>query len=893
VGAAPGPHPALNTPAPRTPRLPGASRWVMVGGMTAPPEGETSLPRRPDLPLRGRGPTLVRLEELLEERRWVSVVGPIGVGKTRLVLELAHRARDGDQRIAWLAPADGGAGTSSSLRSLPAPAPGRALLVLDGDGAPPRALAGELAAWLAADPGRRVVTGRRRPIGHPDETVLTLDRVDRAAGREILRAHLARDQRETAPGEDADRGGGGLGGGDGDLDRVVDAVDGLPLLLAWVAPFVVRLGADRLADKLDLDPFLVFAEGPDVAPPRHRRLRDALAEPIQALPAALLQVLADASLFHGPFRVEDAHAVIPAPASDGPGGRGGDALEAALAALAVRGLLRSGRSGDGTPWFAPWALVRAALRGESAALGGIAPDAAVRRRYEDHVLALAAAGTDPAPLGLAEELDGIAHRCAAQARVGADPETLRRAVGAATELALAVLDRAPLERAAGLLDELLGHPSAGGNGGAVRSIDPGSRARGWWARGRLGLRVGGGPGAVDDLRRAATLASDAGRDDLAGQARCDLGRALVTARHPEEARAEYREAARLLRSAGDMAGSARVEAHRAALAQELGDLAEARRAYEAALALSEETDDRVTAGVAMQNLGLIDLEAGDRERAADRFDRALATHREVGHRRFEGVAAADRGLLRLGQGRPAAARRLLVQATEVLRETGDLEGRLVAQARLAGSLAELGRIRRSRALVDRTLREAASRGLGRIRRVAALEGAHVDLVVAREAWAWEEPGRLEDERHAAAAVARAADDRSDEQVRLSRARLDDAIAATHRLARALVVDADGAWMRPPASGRVDLRRSPVLRAVLRALVAARLDLGGPLGRDQLREAAWPDERMRPASARNRLDVALSKLRGQGLEGILVRDDAGYRLDPRVPVLMAMPRRPRG
>lgn len=91
-----------------------------------------------------------------------------------------------------------------------------------------------------------------------------------------------------------------------------------------------------------------------------------------------------------------------------------------------------------------------------------------------------------------------------------------------------------------------------------------------------------------------------------------------------------------------------------------------------------------------------------------------------------------------------------------------------------------------------------------------------------------------------------------------------------------VVSADGSWFRVPGHPTVRLDRRLVLRRLLAALVAA----DGPRAPRALFAAAWPRERALPGAARNRLHVALSKLRELGLRDHLLWDGAGYRLRAR-------------
>jgi hypothetical protein len=96
-------------------------------------------------------------------------------------------------------------------------------------------------------------------------------------------------------------------------------------------------------------------------------------------------------------------------------------------------------------------------------------------------------------------------------------------------------------------------------------------------------------------------------------------------------------------------------------------------------------------------------------------------------------------------------------------------------------------------------------------------------------------------------------------------------------------------VRLPDGGRVDLRRHPLLRRLLLHLARARVDTPGrAVPPDELLTVGWPDDRVRGTSSANRLWVAISRLRGLGLDPILQRHDAGYRLDPGVSVRIAPP-----
>jgi hypothetical protein len=75
-----------------------------------------------------------------------------------------------------------------------------------------------------------------------------------------------------------------------------------------------------------------------------------------------------------------------------------------------------------------------------------------------------------------------------------------------------------------------------------------------------------------------------------------------------------------------------------------------------------------------------------------------------------------------------------------------------------------------------------------------------------------------------------------------------------------------------------------MRRILGALVEARSALPArSLSAVDLVRAGWPDERIRPDAAKNRLHVMLTRLRGHGLRGVLVGDDLGYALAREVSI----------
>jgi hypothetical protein len=99
----------------------------------------------------------------------------------------------------------------------------------------------------------------------------------------------------------------------------------------------------------------------------------------------------------------------------------------------------------------------------------------------------------------------------------------------------------------------------------------------------------------------------------------------------------------------------------------------------------------------------------------------------------------------------------------------------------------------------------------------------------------------------------------------------------------LRVDADGRWFEVDGE-RIDCRKRPVMKRVVLAL--ARASSASPpraLSAAELGQAGWPEERIRPESARNRLHVTLTRLRRSGLRGLLIGNDHGWAISPEVAI----------
>lgn len=286
-------------------------------------------------------PTVGRTHELADitahlrdgRTRLLTLLGPGGIGKTRLAVEAAHalagELADGVVLVD-LAPATSpeqllpAIGAALGVREEPRPWPtvlaerlrGRQLLlVLDNmehlvDGAAP---IGEL---LAGAPQLVVLATSRRVLRLEAEQIYDVQPLDRTSASILLADRVAAAGVRVGPGEPP-------------LEAVSARLEGLPLAIELAAPWFRTVRPDELLRLLDtrLD---TLGEGARDRPERQRTMRSALDWSFDLLPSEAQRLLGALAVCNGGFTSEAALAV------------GGDGTSLAdLAALVDASLVRS------------------------------------------------------------------------------------------------------------------------------------------------------------------------------------------------------------------------------------------------------------------------------------------------------------------------------------------------------------------------------------------------------------------------------------------------------------------------------------------------------------------------------------------------------------------------
>lgn len=722
----------------------GGYRFVplSVEGRTPPPSPtdpeETRAPTNLPVPASdfvGRSDDLADLEEDLQSgARLVTVLGPGGVGKTRLMLHQAARLLENDppaggiwfcdlteaRDIDGLLAAVAGAlqlelGASEDALDIVGRAlaeAGELLLLLDNAEQIAAPTARAVSAWLQAAPRARFLVTSREALRVREERCFELDGLEPADGLDLFvqRARAVRRGFEPTP------------EGAAAIGQIVEMLDRLPLAIELAAARVTTLTPAKILERLERDFGSVLRTSGRDRVARQATLEGAVAWSWELLSRWEQATLAQLSVFRGGFFLEAAEAVVDLSRfPDSP------PVFESIEALVLKSLVRrEDLSGLGEVRFRLYETIR--VFGQA-------------RLEEQDESGQAAARAQVYFLALAEQLAaGIASQRTSEAlrRLALEHDNLlavqRRAVAssprAAVEATLAldpVLSaRGPRQVHERLLDEAVQLSTA---------LGAEHRTRVLCARGEALRLRGDFARAEADLLPALALAHESGRLELVGRVSRCLGGLRYRQGRGEEAAEHYRRALDCARSDGHVPAQAYAHGRLGAALQLLGRVPEALEHYRQAIALSRPLRENRQEPVIAGSVILVDLDHADRldlgdgpgfaalshlfgstlpvgsAREAERALRdGLAFARESGDRVAEAALMASLGVSRMDAwaggmtGALAEAKQMLGSALEVVEELGNV----IAEASIIGTLGRLHHLEGDLETAEQELAEARS-----------------------------------------------------------------------------------------------------------------------------------------------------------------------------------------
>ncbi|MBK8251680.1 MAG: AAA family ATPase [Polyangiaceae bacterium] len=862
--------------------------------------------KKPPEPLIGRqNERRSLLDASSREDRLFTLVGPPGVGKTRLAVEVAldlfnlgrfaevWRCNLGAARdMASIcdavaqsigASADGSNPDPSSHITRAIESRGDVLLLLDEMESAAASAPSTVGQWLAELPNLSVLVTSREPLHIPGENVVELTPLS-IDGGEAVDLFLLCTQRVrrayTIPEADLPF-----------VQALVRELDGLPLAIELCAPRMAVMGPRALLHRMS-SRFDLLRRKPSAPTDRHAALALAIETSWMALLPYEQSTLSQLAVFRGGFTLEAAEAVVDLSLyPDAP------PIVDVLQSLRDKSLLTAIETPPGADlrlgMLASIAVYTLEKLDSSIAANVIARHAHhVVRTAEHHEQHLT--GKD-GPIHRAQiladrhNLTQVIERVLGQGQVTA--RTAEPALRALLVLAtLSPYDGPPEAFAAAVGPVLTATKDSG--------ADPRLSARALYARGTLLLSRGDIRAGSRDLVQALAVARSLNDALLTARATCALGEALARRGEMAAAREHFEKAAQSFTQLADTSGAGAAIALQAELSLRQGDLVTAQALADRALSLHQTKSDAFGSAVDLILLGRIACDRNDPQTAITHFSSACVHAERAESRRTAAAATGYLGLAHHLAGNLDAAKTHFETAIAAFSEMG----LIIPQALFSGLLGIWFREDQKPGEAYARLSIAAERldnaGQGAMR---ALYLAHLSDLEAEAS----RPSERSALCTLATSLLNADPDVSVAQVvalftlgtppqssahaiiaaRCRRGAGARPLAAPPPPDDTLQIGPSALWFQPPHGERVLLDRRRQLAKMLDHLAAFRLEKpGAALGWEALIETAWPGERILPDAAAHRVRVAISTLRKMGLRDLLRTTDEGYLLAPDVPAV---------
>ncbi|NNE12868.1 MAG: tetratricopeptide repeat protein [Ilumatobacter sp.] len=675
----------------------------------------------------GRTSELADVRDAIRGSRLTTVVGPGGVGKTRLSLhaaaEVAASFADG-VRFVELAPvdrpddvvgtlldrlsaADVPAASDDPLFALAKLLRGRELLiVLDNCEHQKEATAHAVDALLDSCPTLTIVATSRTPLGLNGETVVNLEPFAVSAqpteDDDAIRLFLDRAHAKGATTESMLD----------DLEAVSETcrmVDGLPVGIELAAAHAHHLTPRGIWEHLERHTKLLVSRD-TVANERHRSLETLLDWSYELLEPVEREVLCRLGVIAAPVTLEQIEQVVTGDGVDR------DDVLGVLASLVDKSLLRA----DTDEWPARYSMLRLVHR---FALDRLARSGRLdvwRSRHAGWVLESISGGEEAAPGDADARLRTFMERSSEElaAALSWADEAGRHEIGWRLIAAgwrwwemrgrardgLDLIERFvhPDDR----VDDIAWAQAVEGIANLAFTVGDMSRsrqchlaaievferhgaiARAAWCRTGLSMTqlLSGDRGAEETAQLAFRQFEATGDVRGIGHARSSLGMIATRAGEHERAERLYLDALAVLRPAGERRDAASVLSNLGNLAEDRGELRRATRYYDGAIQLYREVDDRRGVALILNNLSIVAQRTGDLLRAETIAREALAVFRSIGDTAGEAAVLNNLSNLAAARGDHAGALQLCRDGIEAFKRCADARG-VVTGLRNAAALA--------------------------------------------------------------------------------------------------------------------------------------------------------------------------------------------------------------